>query len=58
MSDATPPKLYSAREVAEILNLSLRTVRYYLAKGLIKPIKLGHKTLRISAEELTRFLTQ
>lgn len=51
-------KLYTPREVAEILRVSLKFVEKHIALGNIKRMKLGPKLNRISEEELTRLLEE
>lgn len=54
----TDIKLYSLNQVASICGVTRTTVKDWISKGHIKPIRLGTKLLRVTHEELTRFLTQ
>jgi excisionase family DNA binding protein len=49
------PRTYTIQELAEILQLSVMTIRRYIAQGLIKPIILGGAT-RFSQAEVDRLL--
>lgn len=40
-------RLVSPREAAEILALSTKTVRRYIAAGDLDPVRLGRRTIRI-----------
>lgn len=44
------------QEAAAFLGVSDRTVRNYIAQGLIKARRVGPKLLRIDSGELARFL--
>lgn len=48
-------KAYTPEQVAEALQLSLRTVRRLIALGDIRAVKIG-RAVRIPAGELTRLL--
>lgn len=48
-------KLFTIGEVAEILGVSIRTVRRYIKSGVIHPIQLG-QAYRFSMEEIHRFM--
>lgn len=43
------PRAYSAKEVADLLNVSRRTVRAYATRGLLTPIRAGSKGERAFA---------
>lgn len=51
----TDKRLLTPAEVAERLQVTLRTVQRWIADGLIPSYKLG-KTRRISEEQLNKFL--
>lgn len=44
-------KLYNVKEASEILKISRTTLYRLIWKGLLKPIKIGNKTL-FSGEDL------
>ena len=44
-------ELYSVEQVAELLNLHVKTVRSYVREGRLKAVRIG-KQYRISAEDL------
>jgi excisionase family DNA binding protein len=45
------PDLYSVEQVAELLNLHVRTVRNYVREGRLKAVRIG-KQYRIAREDL------
>ena len=52
-------KFYTTFEVAEILRVSEGTIREWVNKGKLNAVRLGGtKTIRISEEDLERFLSQ
>lgn len=46
-----PQELYSVEQVAELLNLHVKTVRNYVREGRLKAVRIG-KQYRISGEDL------
>lgn len=50
-------KLYTTKEVQDILKVTQRTMYRYIKAGKLKAIKLG-KTYRISQEALEAFLAE
>jgi excisionase family DNA binding protein len=46
-----PQNLYSVEQVADLLNLHVRTVRNYVREGRLKAVKIG-KQYRIAREDL------
>jgi excisionase family DNA binding protein len=46
-----PQELYSVEQVADLLNLHVRTVRNYVRDGRLKAVKIG-KQYRIAREDL------
>ena len=46
-----PEELYSVEQVAELLNLHVKTVRNYVREGRLKAVRIG-KQYRISGEDL------
>lgn len=51
-----PRRLVSLPEAAEILGLSVKTVRRYIASGDLDAVRLGRKTIRIKTESLDRLI--
>jgi excisionase family DNA binding protein len=51
-------KLYILPEVAEILRVSPRTVRYWVSSGELESVRLGRdgRSRRVTPEQLRRFL--
>src|SRR5579864_7594671 len=45
------PDLYSVEQVAELLNLHVKTVRNYVREGRLKAVRIG-KQYRISGDDL------
>ncbi|UXA10368.1 helix-turn-helix domain-containing protein [Mycobacterium sp. SMC-8] len=52
----TASRPLNLREAAAFLGVTDRTVRNYIAQGLIKAHRVGPKLLRIDSTELARFL--
>lgn len=44
------------REAAEILAVSTKTVRRYIAAGELDAVRLGRRTIRIKVESLDRLI--
>ena len=56
-STATVPRrLVSLAEAAEILAVSVKTVRRYIAAGELDAVRLGCRTLRVKAESMERMI--
>lgn len=51
-----PRRLVSLPEAAEILAVSPKTVRRYIAAGDLDAVRLGRKTIRIKTESLDRLI--
>lgn len=49
-------RLYKLREVSEILNVSVQTLRNWCNEGKIRCIRLPNRHRRIPAEEVERIL--
>ena len=49
-------KLVSIVEAADVLAVSTRTVRRYIAEGQLDAVRLGRKTLRIKVDSIERFI--
>ena len=50
-------KLYKTTEVAEMLDVSPSTVRYWIKKGWLKAIRVG-KHFKIKEEDLNEFINR
>lgn len=55
MATTTKHQLVSITDAAEVLAVSTRTVRRYIADGHLDAVRLGRKTLRIKTESIGRF---
>lgn len=53
---ASPDTLLTLEEVAKILQVSIRTVRRYIAAGQIKATRVGVRLLRVRPADLEAFL--
>jgi predicted site-specific integrase-resolvase len=51
-------RLLSRKNVAEMLSLSVSTVKRYQQNGLIKPIILNSRLIRYRYEEIVAFIEQ
>lgn len=49
-------RLVSLTEAAEILGLSVKTVRRYVAAGDLDAVRLGRRIIRIKTESLDRLI--
>jgi excisionase family DNA binding protein len=49
-------RLVSLPEAAEILGLSVKTVRRYIAAGDLDAVRLGRRTIRIKTDSLDRLI--
>ena len=58
VSDSTIPKLYAPIQVAELLGVSLRTVRNWIAAGDLAHTRLGagKRLIRVREDDLMAFL--
>lgn len=58
MAATTTParRLVSLPEAADILGLSVKTVRRYIASGDLDAVRLGSRTIRIKTESLDRLI--
>ncbi|HET7385087.1 MAG TPA: helix-turn-helix domain-containing protein [Nocardioidaceae bacterium] len=58
MSPSAAPvrRLVSLPEAADILAVSPKTVRRYVAAGDLDAVRLGRRTIRIKAESLDRLI--
>ena len=56
MTTATTRRLVSLAEAAEILGVSTKCVRRYIAAGDLDAVRLGRRTIRIKTESLDRLI--
>jgi excisionase family DNA binding protein len=49
-------RLVSLTEAAEILGLSTKTIRRYIAAGDLDAVRLGRRVIRIKAESIERLI--
>lgn len=49
-------KLYSIKEVADFLSISVQTVKKLIEKGRLKAIQITDKCIRVSPEDLSEFV--
>ena len=49
-------RLVSLREAADILGVSVKTVRRYIAAGDLDAVRLGRKIIRIKTESLDKLI--
>lgn len=49
-------RLVSLPEAADILGLSVKTVRRYIAAGDLDAVRLGRRTIRIKTDALDRLI--
>ena len=49
-------KLVSLADASDVLAVSTKTVRRYIADGHLDAIRLGSKTLRIKLDSMERFI--
>ena len=50
------PRLLSVAEVAEIFGRAPRTIRSWIARGLLKPVKVGHSVF-ITVKEVEELIS-
>lgn len=49
-------RLVSLTEAADILGLSVKTVRRYIASGDLDAVRLGRRTIRIKTDSIDRLI--
>ena len=49
-------QLVSLTDAADLLAVSTKTVRRYIADGHLEAVRLGRKTLRIKVDSIDRFI--
>ncbi len=54
--DTSVKNMYSIRQVADFLSVSVQTVKKLIEKGRIKAIRVSDKAIRISSEDLFEFV--
>ena len=55
-SASVPRRLVSLVEAAEILGVSTKSVRRYIAAGDLDAVRIGRRTIRIKTESLDRLI--
>lgn len=53
-----PPQLVTLCEAAEILAVSVKTVRRYIAAGELDAVRLGRRTIRVTVDSLDRIIDE
>jgi excisionase family DNA binding protein len=56
VSVATIPRLVPLTKAAEILAVSPKTVRRYIAAGDLDAVRLGRRTIRVRVESIDRMI--
>lgn len=56
LTTSTTRRLVSIAESAEILGVSTKTVRRFIASGDLEAVRLARRTIRIKTESLDRFI--
>jgi excisionase family DNA binding protein len=56
MAATTARRLVSLTDAADILAVSTKTVRRYIADGHLDAVRLGRKTLRIKLDSVEKFI--
>jgi len=56
MRSEVSEKLMDLAEVAEILNISVQTLRRWIRRGKLPAVKLAYNVFRIEAEEVDKFI--
>lgn len=51
-----PPQLVTLCEAAEILAVSVKTVRRYIAAGDLEAVRLGRRTIRVRVTSLDELI--
>lgn len=51
-----PRQLVTLCEAAEVLAVSVKTVRRYIAAGEIDAVRLGRRTIRVKADSIDRLI--
>jgi len=57
-SSPSPSRLLTAREAADRLAVSLRTLRTIISEGALSVVRVGARGLRIHPEDLHRFIEE
>lgn len=50
-------ELLNVDDVARILRCAPRTVRHYVARGMLRPIRVGPRFIRFTRAEVDRFIS-
>lgn len=51
-------RLVSLNDTAEMLDVSVKTVRRYIASGRLDAVRLGRRTLRVRIESVDRLIEE
>jgi excisionase family DNA binding protein len=57
-SGSPPARLLTAREAADRLAVSLRTLRTIISEGALPVVRVGTRGLRVHPEDLDRFVEE
>jgi excisionase family DNA binding protein len=57
-SSPPPTRLLTAREAADRLAVSLRTLRTIISEGALAVVRVGARGLRVHPEDLDRFVEE
>ncbi|MGK2876052.1 MAG: helix-turn-helix domain-containing protein [Nocardioides sp.] len=55
---AAARRLVSLNDTAEVLNVSVKTVRRYVAQGRLDAVRLGRRTFRVQVESVDRLIDE
>ncbi|MCF8465128.1 MAG: helix-turn-helix domain-containing protein [Flavobacteriales bacterium] len=58
VEDLKAKEFLAVREVAQLLNCSVRSVYYYIESGTIKAVNLGQRITRVKRSEIDRLFEQ
>lgn len=50
-------ELLTIHDVARVLRVSTRTVREYVSRGLLRPVRVGPRLVRFMPREIERFIS-
>lgn len=54
--DTSEKKMYSIREVADFLSVSIQTVKKLVESGRIKSVRVSDRLIRVSSDDLSKFI--
>lgn len=58
IEDIKAKEFLNVREVAQLLNCSIRSVYYYIESGTIKAVNLGQRTTRVKRTDIDKLFEQ